>query len=179
MKTLSMLGLSLLLLLAEFDVFAAPKIDFQAGEQVLTNCRDIYTKGSVIAKVDDGYTVKFPKGSGPIQCPPFRWHNEFVLPFQSVSEYQLQFLGGFKKPLLFKVGETVTFRFETDKRVVANQPMVDIDAQITDISSNGAIAVKLLSTSLEAGATFWQWVGGNYVDLRHKSLQFERDKRAK
>jgi hypothetical protein len=161
------------------SVIAAPKIEFQSGDTVLTNCRDIYTKGSVIAKVDDGYTVKFPKGSGPIQCPPFRWHNEFVLPFQSVSEYQLQFLGGFKKPLLFKVGETVTFRFETDKRVVANQPTVDIDAQITDISSNGAIAVKLLSTSLEAGATFWQWVGGNYVDLRHKSLQFERDKRAK
>jgi hypothetical protein len=75
------------------SVIAAPKIEFQSGDTVLTNCRDIYTKGSVIAKVDDGYTVKFPKGSGPIQCPPFRWHNEFVLPFQSVSEYQLQFLG--------------------------------------------------------------------------------------
>ena len=166
-------------MLGHQPLMAAPKIDFASGDQVLTNCRDIYTKGTVIAKVDDGYTVKFPKGSGPIQCPPFRWHNEFVLPFQSVSEYQLQFLGGFKKSLLFKVGESVTFRFETDKRVVANQPTVDIDAQITDISSNGAIQVKLLSTSLEAGATFWQWVGGNYVDLRHKSLQFERDKRAK
>ncbi len=50
--------------------------------------------------------------------------------------------------------------------------------QITDISSNGAIAVKLVSTDPEAAATFWQWIGGNYVDLRHKYLERERSKRS-
>ncbi len=173
------LGLLMILGLWQGSVCAAPKISLAPGEQVLTNCRDIYTKGSVIAKVDEGYTVHFPKGSGPIQCPPFRWHAEFVLPYQSVPEYQLSFLGGLKKPLVFRTGETVTFRVETDKRIVTNKPLVDIDAQITDISANGAIAVKLLSTSPEAGATFWQLIGGNYVDLRHKILQFERDRRSK
>lgn len=158
---------------------AANKYNIEPGEQVLTNCHDIYTKGMVKAKVDDGYTVHFPKGSGPIQCPPFRWHSEFVVPFQSVSEYRLKFLGGFKQDLLFKVGEAVTFRFDTDKRVVSNKATIDIEAEITDISSNGAIAVKLLSTSPEAAATFWQWVGGNYVDLRHKSLEQERSKRSR
>lgn len=44
---------------------------------------------------------------------------------------------------------------------------------------NGAIEVKLLSSSPEAAATFWQWVGGNYVDLRHKSLDSERSKRSR
>lgn len=158
---------------------AANKYNIEPGEQVLTNCHDIYTKGMVKAKVDDGYTVHFPKGSGPIQCPPFRWHSEFVIPFQSVSEYRLKFLGGFKQDLLFKVGENVTFRFDTDRRVVTNKASIDIEAEITDISSNGAIAVKLLSNSPEAAATFWQWVGGNYVDLRHKSLEQERAKRSR
>ena len=158
---------------------AANKYSIEPGEQVLTNCHDIYTKGMVKAKVDEGYTVHFPKGSGPIQCPPFRWHSEFVVPFQSVSEYRLKFLGGFKQDLLFKVGEVVTFRFDTDRRVVTNKASIDIEAEITDISSNGAIAVKLLSTSPEAAATFWQWVGGNYVDLRHKSLDQERSKRSR
>jgi hypothetical protein len=101
------------------------------------------------------------------------------VPFQSVSEYRLKFLGGFKQDLLFKVGEVVTFRFDTDRRVVTNKASIDIEAEITDISSNGAIAVKLLSTSPEAAATFWQWVGGNYVDLRHKSLDQERSKRSR
>ena len=158
--------------------FAAPRFDFAPGETVLTNCRQIYTKGSVIAKVDEGYTVHFPKGSGPIQCPPFRWHWEFVQPFQSVQEYKLQFLGGLKKPLLFRVGETVMFRVEPDKRIV-NKPWVDIEAQITDISANGAIAVKLLSKETDAAATFWQLIGGNYVDLRHKILDHERDRRSR
>ena len=159
-------------------VVAAPRFDFSPGETVLTNCRQIYTKGSVIAKVDEGYTVHFPKGSGPIQCPPFRWHWEFVQPFQSVQEYKLQFLGGLKKPLLFRVGETVMFRVEPDKRIV-NKPWVDIEAQITDISANGAIAVKLLSKETDAAATFWQLIGGNYVDLRHKILDHERDRRSR
>lgn len=169
----------LLLGLGQTWAWAAPKLSLEPGEAVLTNCRDIYTKGTIKAKVDEGYTVHFPKGSGPIQCPPFRWHAEFVIPYQSVPDYQLQFLGGFKKPITFRVGETVTFRYETDRRVVPDKAMVDIDAQITDISRNGAIAVKLLSTSTDASATFWQFIGGNYVDLRHKSLQFERDKRSK
>jgi hypothetical protein len=160
-------------------IHAAGKFNLEPGDAVLTNCRDIYTKGVIKAKVDDGYTVHFPKGSGPIQCPPFRWHSEFVLPYQSVPEYRLKFLGGFKRDLVFKVGEPVTFRFETDKRVVSNKATIDIEAQITDISGNGAIAVKLLSSSPEAAATFWQWVGGNYVDLRHKSLDEERAKRSR
>lgn len=157
----------------------AAKYNLEPGDAVLTNCRDIYTRGEIKAKVDDGYTVHFPKNSGPIHCPPFRWHAEFVLPFQSVPEYRLQFLGGLKRDIVFKVGEPVTFRVETDKRVVKNRNSIDIDAQITDISANGAIAVKLLSTDSEAAATFWQWIGGNYVDLRHKYLDLERDKRSR
>lgn len=153
--------------------------NLEPGDMVLANCHDIYTKGIVKAKVDNGYTVHFPKNSGPIQCPPFRWHAEFVLPFQSVPEYSLKFLAGLKRDMLFRVGEQVTFRVETDKRVVKNKANIDIDAQITDISSNGAIAVKLLSTDPEAAATFWQWIGGNYVDLRHKYLELERDKRSR
>ena len=179
MKISRIFTLGLLITLSPIAIQAAPKYTLAAGDQVLTNCHDIYTKGVVKAKVDDGYTVHFPKGSGPIQCPPFRWHAEFVLPFQSVPEYRLQFLGGLKRDVVFKVGEPVTFNFETDKRVVSNKATIAIDAQITDISSNGAIAVKLLSTSPEAAATFWQWVGGNYVDLRHKSLDEERAKRSR
>lgn len=158
---------------------AAGKYDLQSGDQVLANCHRIYTKGVVKAKVDEGYTVHFPKGSGPIQCPPFRWHAEFVIPFQSVQEYRLKFLGGLKRDLLFRVGEKVTFRFDPDKRVVSSKTPIDIEAEITDISANGAIAVKLLSGDREAGATFWQRVGGNYVDLRHESLELEREKRAR
>ncbi|WP_415880231.1 hypothetical protein ACH5Y9_02155 [Methylomonas sp. BW4-1] len=179
MKRTRFFYLGWLLVLIQSPAFAAGKYHFEPGDAVLTNCREIYTKGVVKAKVDDGYTVHFPKGSGPIQCPPFRWHAEFVLPYQSVAEYRLKFLGGLKNDLLFKVGEPVSFRFDTDRRVVNNQATIDIDAQITDISSNGAIAVKLLSTSPEAAATFWQWVGGNYVDLRHKSLEPERAKRSR
>lgn len=167
-------GLSTLLIINPLQ--AAPRFDFSPGETVLTNCRQIYTKGTVIAKVDEGYTVHFTKGSGPIQCPPFRWHWEFVSPFQSVREYSLTFLGGLKKPQVFRVGETVVFRVEPDKRIV-NKPYVDIEAEITDISANGAIAVKLLSKDTEAGATFWQLIGGNYVDLRHKILEYERSRR--
>jgi hypothetical protein len=179
MKVTRFFYLGWLLALIQSPVFAAAKYSFEPGDAVLTNCREIFTKGVVKAKVDDGYTVHFPKGSGPIQCPPFRWHAEFVLPYQSVAEYRLKFLGGLKNDLLFKVGEPVSFRFDTDRRVVNNQATIDIDAQITDISSNGAIAVKLLSTSPEAAATFWQWVGGNYVDLRHKSLETERARRSR
>lgn len=179
MTTFKFFCLGLILALNQPIVQAAGKYNLEPGDQVLTNCHDIYTKGVVKAKVDDGYTVHFPKGSGPIQCPPFRWHAEFVIPFQSVPEYRLQFLGGLKKDLVFKVGEPVTFRFDTDKRVVNNKATIDIDAEITDISNNGAIAVKLLSNSPEAAATFWQWVGGNYVDLRHKSLETERAKRSR
>ena len=176
MKTFNRISLGLMALLATSSLFAAPRFDFSPGETVLTNCRQIYTKGSVIAKVDEGYTVHFAKGSGPIQCPPFRWHWEFVSPFQSVQEYSLSFLGGLKKPQVFRVGETVIFRVEPDKRVV-NKPFVDIEAQITDISANGAIAVKLISKDTDAGATFWQLIGGNYVDLRHKILDYERSRR--
>lgn len=171
-------GLAVAIGLLSETAFAA-KYNLEPGDAVLTNCRDIYTKGEIKAKVDDGYTVHFPKHSGPIHCPPFRWHAEFVLPFQSVPEYRLQFLGGLKRDIVFKVGEPVTFRVETDKRVVKNRNSIDIDAQITDISANGAIAVKLLSTDPEAAATFWQWIGGNYVDLRHKYLELERDKRSR
>lgn len=176
MNTSQFLGL--IMALTSLGADAARQYSLEPGDAVLTNCHEIYTKGVVKAKVDEGYTVHFPKGSGPIQCPPFRWHSEFVIPFQSVAEYRLQFIGGFKKELLFKVGEPVTLHFDTDKRVVSNNAAIDIDAQITDISSNGAIAVKLLSASPDAAATFWQWVGGNYVDLRHKALELERAKRS-
>lgn len=179
MRIFKSFGMGLALACNLLSVQAAGKYQLEPGDQVLTNCRDIYTKGIVKAKVDDGYTVHFPKGSGPIQCPPFRWHAEFVLPFQSIPEYRLKFLGGIKRDLVFKVGEPVTFQFDADKRVVNNKTTVDIDAEITDISSNGAISVKLLSNNPEAAATFWQWIGGNYVDLRHKSLELERSKRSR
>jgi hypothetical protein len=121
--------------------------------------------------------VHFPKNSGPIQCPPFRWHAEFVIPFQSVSEYRLQYFGGLKRDIIFRVGEIVTLQLEADRRVVKNKSVVDIEAEITDISSNGAIAVKLLSQDSDASATFWQYIGSNYIDLRHKALDAEKEKR--
>ncbi|WP_347986033.1 hypothetical protein [Methylomonas sp. AM2-LC] len=177
MNMLKLFYLSLVLIFIQFPAQAANKYSLEPGDIVLTNCHDIYTKGVIKSKVDDGYTVHFPKDSRPIQCPPFRWHAEFVTPFQSVNEYRLQFLGGLKRELLFKVGEKVTMRFEPDRRVVNSKAVVDIDTEITDISSNGAIAVKLLSTQPDAIATFWQWVGTNYIDLRHKALAQERSKR--
>ena len=179
MRAFNIFCIGYILVLSPLLAQAAGKYSLEPGDAVLTNCHDIYTKGVVKAKVDDGYTVHFPKGSGPIQCPPFRWHAEFVIPFQSVPEYRLQFLGGLKRDQVFKVGETVTLRFDPDKRVLNSKAPVDIEAEIADISSNGAIAVKLLSNSPEASATFWQWVGGNYVDLRHKSLEPERAKRSR
>jgi len=151
---------------------------FEPGEEVLTNCRQVYTKGIVKAQVDDGYTVHFPKGSGPINCPPFRWHSEFVIGFKSVPEYHLQFFGGFKKDIVFRKGETVTFHLETDRRIVKTKASIDVEAEITDISNNGAIAVKLLSKDPDAAATFWQLIGSNYVDLRHKALEMEVSKRS-
>lgn len=170
----------ILLLLALVAASAqAGKYQFAPGDTILTNCRQIYTKGNVIAKVDDGYTVHFAKKSGPINCPPFRWHAEFVLPFESVPEYRLQFIGGLKKELVFRVGEPVTLRFEADKRLVRTRTVVDIEAQITDISNIGAIAVKLTSNDPESAAMFWQMVGSNYIDLRHKALDAERDKRSR
>lgn len=177
MKTaqLSLLGL---LLLASQPTPAAGKFQFEPGDLVLTNCHQIFTKGSIIAKVDDGYTVHFPKNSGPINCPPFRWHSEFVLPFQSVKEYRLQFLGGIKRDLIFQVGEKVTLRFEADKRIVKNKAVVEIDSEITDISHIGAIAVKLLTSDPESAAMFWKMVGSNYIDLRHSALDGERQKRS-
>jgi hypothetical protein len=150
---------------------------FAPGEEVLTNCHEIYTKGKIKAQVDDGYTVEFPKNSGPIKCPPFRWHAEFVSGFQSVPEYRLKFFGGLKNDIVFRKGETVDLQFEGDKRLV-KKALINIEAEITDISSNGAIAVKLLSQDPDAATTFWQWVGSNYIDLRHKALNVERDKRA-
>lgn len=175
-KFIGLLG-CLLLIVLPFQAVAKPSLE--VGDEVLTNCHEIYTKGIIKSKVDDGYTVHFPKNSGPIQCPPYRWHAEFVLPFQAVPEYALKFRNGLKNDLVFRVGESVTLRFDADKRVVKNRAVVDIEAQITDISANGAIAVKLLSTEPEIAATFWQWVGSNYIDLRHKSLDFEREKRAR
>ena len=169
--------LACLLWMVGASASAASDYQFGPGDTVLTNCHQIYTKGTVIARVDDGYTVHFPKKSGPINCPPFRWHAEFVLPFQSVPEYRLQFFGGLKPDLVFRVGETVTLRFDADKRIIKNKSNVDIEAQITDISDNGAIAVKLLSTEPEAAAMFWKMVGTNYVDLRHEALAAERDNR--
>jgi hypothetical protein len=176
MRTL--ITFSLVCLLGLFNLSAFGAYKFEPGDEVLTNCRQIYTKGFVKAKVDDGYTVSFPKSSGPINCPPFRWHNEFVLAFQSVPEYSLHFFGGLKKDILFRKGETVTLRFDTDKRVVKNKLTIDIEAEITDISSIGAIAVKLLSKDPDAAATFWQLVGSNYIDLRHKSLEAEIARRS-
>lgn len=165
-------------LLSLFSMPALSAYKFEPGDQVLTNCRQIYTKGVVKAKVDDGYTVHFPKSSGPINCPPFRWHAEFVQAYQSVPEYHLQFFGGLKKDVVFRKGETVTLRLETDKRIVKSKASIDVEAEIADISSNGAIAVKLLSKDPEAAATFWQLVGNNYIDLRHKALETELDKRS-
>jgi hypothetical protein len=156
---------------------AAGKYQFEPGDTVLTNCHQIYTKGTVKTRVDDGYTIHFPKKSGPINCPPFRWHAEFVIPYLSVPEYKLTFFGGLKSPIVFRKGETVTMRFEADKRIIKNKNSVDVEAEITDISDNGAIAVKLLSSDPESAAMFWKWVGSNYIDLRHEALEFERKKR--
>lgn len=156
---------------------AAGNYQFEPGDTVLTNCHQIYTKGTVKTQVDDGYTIHFPKKSGPINCPPFRWHAEFVIPYLSVPEYKLAFFGGLKSPMVFRKGETVTMRFEADKRIVKNKNSVDVEAEITDISDNGAIAVKLLSSDPESAAMFWKWVGSNYIDLRHEALEVERKKR--
>lgn len=161
-----------------FSLPAVSAYKFEPGDVVLTNCRQIYTKGIVKTKVDDGYTVHFPKASGPINCPPFRWHADFVLAFQSVPEYRLQFYGGLKRDMVFRTGETVLLRFDPDKRIVQSKNPIEIDAQITDISGNGAIAVKLLSKEADAAATFWRWVGNNYIDLRHPALSAEREKRS-
>jgi len=168
-----------LCLLTLFSLSAVAAYKFEPGDEVLTDCHEIYTKGKIKAKVDDGYTVDFPKSSGPIKCPPFRWHAEFVQSYQSVPEYRLKFFGGLKREIVFRKGETVVLRFETDKRVIKNKNSIDIDAEITDISSNGAIAVKLLSKDPDAATTFWQWVGSNYIDLRHKALATEIDRRSK
>ena len=163
--------------LTSISVQAAGNYQFEPGDTILTNCHQIFTKGTVKAKVDDGYTIHFPKKSGPINCPPFRWHAEFVLPYQSVPEYRLQFFAGLKRDIVFRIGEKVSMRFDADKRIIQNKNSVDIEAEITDISSNGAIAVKLLTTDPQSAAMFWQWVGSNYIDLRHESLAVERDKR--
>ncbi|MGZ4959008.1 MAG: hypothetical protein ACXV7J_07135 [Methylomonas sp.] len=179
MRVFKVFGFGLILAYSQMEAQAAGKYNLEPGDVVLTNCHDIYTKGVVKAKVDDGYTVHFPKSSGPIHCPPFRWHAEFVIPFQSVPEYRLKSLGGLRRDLVFRVGEAVALRFDPDKRVVSSKVPVDIEAEITDISDNGAIALKLLSGNPDAAATFWQWVGGNYVDLRHKALELEREKRAR
>jgi hypothetical protein len=180
MKLAICLFAAAMLSLQQSDLHAAGKYRFEPGDVVLTNCHEIYTKGVIKAKVDDGYTVEFPKNSGPNRCPPFRWHAEFVLPFQSVQEYHLKFMGGFKADIPFRVGEKVTFKLETDKRIVKDKNSMDVEAEITDISDIGAIAVKLLdSNTPDAGATFWQWIGTNYVDLRHKSLDAERSRRSK
>ena len=178
MKTTAFIGIGSILALLASPIHAAGKLQFEPGDTVLTNCRQIYTKGTVIARVDEGYTIHFPKNSGPINCPPFRWHAEFVLPFQSVPEYRLKFFGGLKRDLVFRTGEMLTLRFEADKRIIKNKNQIDIEAQITDISDNGAVAVKLLSTEPDSAATFWKMVGSNYIDLRHEALAAERDKRA-
>ena len=177
MKLINSVYLGCAIFLFSFTATGAYK--FEPGDEVLTNCHEIYTKGKIKAKVDDGYTVDFPKSSGPIKCPPFRWHSEFVSSFQSVPEYRLKFFAGLKRDMVFRKGETVTLRFDPDKRLTKRQSPIDIEAEIIDISSNGAIAVKLLSNDPEASATFWQWVGSNYIDLRHKSLDIERQKRSK
>lgn len=173
-------GLSIVvLMLSAVNARAASQYIFSPGDVVLTNCRQIYSKGSVIAQVDEGYTIHFPKNSGPINCPPFRWHHEFVVPFQSVAEYRLKFFGGLKNDVVFKTGETVTLSFEADQRIVKGKKRVDVDARITDISHIGAIAVELISNDPEGAAMFWQLVGRNYVDVRHKALATEVEKRSK
>ena len=180
MKLIKILGLGLAVM--SVSVIAAPENAFEPGDQVLTNCHQIYTKGVIQGKVEDGYRVHFDKSARPIRCPPFRWHSEFVEPFGSVSEYQLNVKGkGFfagNKVVEFKVGEPVTLWLEPDKRMVKNSKPVAIQAEITDISAIGAIAVNLTSTDPVAVATFWQWVGTNYVDLNHEALAAERQKRA-
>jgi hypothetical protein len=177
MRHFSKIGFLLSAFLFSAAAVSAGNYRFEPGDTVLTNCHEIYTKGVVNAQVDDGYTIHFPKKSGPINCPPFRWHAEFVLPFESVPEYHLQYFGGIKKDKVFRVGETVTLRFDADKRIVQDKNTVDIQAQITDISSNGAVALKLISSDPESAAMFWKWVGSNYVDLRHDALAMEREKR--
>lgn len=177
MRRLVLFSLLSILGMHTASTLAAGNYRFEPGDTVLTNCRQIYTKGTVKAQVDDGYTIHFPKKSGPINCPPFRWHAEYVLPYQSVPEYRLKSFGGLTADKVFRIGETVTLHFDADKRIIQNKSTVDIQAEITDISDNGAVALKLLSTDPESAAMFWQWVGSNYVDLRHEALAKERDKR--
>ncbi|MBS3963742.1 MAG: hypothetical protein KGZ80_04450 [Methylomonas sp.] len=171
--------LVVLLTLPGVEVHAAALSLFAPGDIVLTNCRQIYSKGSVIAPVDEGYTIHFPKDSGPINCPPFRWHHEFVVPFQSVTDYRLKFFGGLKDDIVFRTGETVILTFDADPRVVKSRKQVEVEARITDISHIGAIAVELISRDAEGAAMFWQWVGRNYIDVRHKALEAEIDRRSR
>jgi hypothetical protein len=82
-----------------------------------------------------------------------------------------------KRDIVFRTGESVLLRFAPNKRIIKSKTPVDIETEITDVNSNGAIAVKLLSKDPDAGATFWQWVGSNYIDLRHQALDAERGKK--
>lgn len=164
------------------SVYAETRIDYAVGEDVLVNCRSIHTRGTVKTKVDQGYIVQFPKNSGPLQCGPYRWDHQFVSHFKSVAEYPLQFkesgMLGKSRDLLFKVGETVTLRLDRDKRVLGTKEPIDIEAEIVDISDVGAVALRLLSSDRHAGVTFNQWIGTNYIDLRHDAFKPERAKRA-
>ncbi len=160
---------------------AANRYNFEPGDPVLTNCNQIYSKGVVKSKVVDGYVIHFDKHSRPIRCPPFRWAFEFVLPYGSVNEYSFtakaEGFFGKSKEIVFKVGEPVTFMLKTDPRIEKLLKAVDVQAEITDISGIGAIAVKPLSTEPSAVAAFWQWIGTNYVDVNHDALAKERETR--
>ena len=129
------------------------------------------------------FVVEFAPKSRPIRCPPFRWHHEFLEPFVSIKEYRLirQASGFFDSDenILFKVGETVTIQLEPDRRMMGVNGVVDIKAKITDIANNGSIAVKRLNDGPLIESAFVSWLGTNYIDLRHKALDFERDQRSK
>ena len=73
MKILSFGCLAAILALTQASAEAAKRYPIEPGDVILANCHEIYSKGIVKAKVDDGYTVDFPKGSGPLHRQKMNW----------------------------------------------------------------------------------------------------------
>lgn len=185
MKRFNIINLGFVLFLNSYMAVSKESYEgmFQIGDEVLTNCHQIFTRGIIERKATEGFVVEFARKSRPIRCPPFRWHHEFLEPFVAVKEYRLiTKASGFfdsDENILFKVGEAVTIQLEPDSRMMGVNGLVDIKAEITDIANNGSIAVKRLNEGPLIESAFVTWLGTNYIDLRHAALEFERDQRSK
>jgi hypothetical protein len=84
----------LFLLIIHIPAYAAAKYNLESGDVVLTNCRNIYTKGVIKAKVDDGYTVHFPKNSGPINVHHFVGMLSLLYRFNQLANIDFSILVG-------------------------------------------------------------------------------------